>query len=155
MHFVCLCPSTPAQANLKKQASGWRDFQRYFVCVFCFFFFKDLFIIICKYTVAVFRHTKRGHQISLQMVASHHVVARIWTQELQQSVLLTPELSLRVPCFPLLYYILLKGVGAREQFERMILSFQHGKPRTRFRIVDLSPSTDNNQTVPLSWMFSF
>jgi hypothetical protein len=28
-------------------------------------------------SVAVFRHTRRGHQISLQMVVSHHVVARI------------------------------------------------------------------------------
>jgi len=27
------------------------------------------------YTVAVFRHTRRGHQIPLQMVVSHHVVA--------------------------------------------------------------------------------
>ena len=34
---------------------------------------KDLFIIICKYTVAVFRHTRRRHQIPLQMVVSHHV----------------------------------------------------------------------------------
>jgi hypothetical protein len=41
-----------------------------------FFFFKDLFII-CKYTVAAFRHTRRGRQISLQMVVSHHVVAGI------------------------------------------------------------------------------
>jgi hypothetical protein len=39
-----------------------------------FFFFLDLFII-CKYTVAVFRHSRRGHQILLQMVVSHHVVA--------------------------------------------------------------------------------
>jgi hypothetical protein len=44
------------------------------------FFFLDLFIIyrymyICKYTVAVFRHSRRGSQISLQMVVSHHVVA--------------------------------------------------------------------------------
>jgi hypothetical protein len=38
------------------------------------FFFKDLFIylfiylfIICKYTVAVFRRTRRGHQISLRV----------------------------------------------------------------------------------------
>jgi len=46
---------------------------------FLFFFFKDLFIffIIYKYTVAIFRHTRRGHQISLQMVVSHHVVAGI------------------------------------------------------------------------------
>jgi hypothetical protein len=28
-------------------------------------------------TVAVFRHTKRGHQIPLQIVVSYHVVARI------------------------------------------------------------------------------
>jgi hypothetical protein len=40
------------------------------------FLFKDLFII-CKYTVAVFRRTRRGHQILLQMVVSRHVVARI------------------------------------------------------------------------------
>jgi hypothetical protein len=33
--------------------------------------------IICKYTGVVFRHTFRGHQISLQMVVSHHVVAGI------------------------------------------------------------------------------
>jgi hypothetical protein len=38
---------------------------------------KDLFIIIHKYTVAVFRHTRRGHQISLWIVVSHHVVAGI------------------------------------------------------------------------------
>jgi hypothetical protein len=41
------------------------------------FFLKILFIIIIKYTVAVFRHTRRGHQISIQMVVSHHVVAGI------------------------------------------------------------------------------
>jgi hypothetical protein len=38
---------------------------------------KDLFIIISKYTVADFRCTKRGCQISLQMVVSHHMVAGI------------------------------------------------------------------------------
>ena len=49
-----------------------------------FFFFKDLFII-CKYTVAIFRHTRRGCQISLRVVVSHHVVAGIWTQDLRKS----------------------------------------------------------------------
>jgi hypothetical protein len=44
---------------------------------FFFFFFNIYLFIICKYTVAVFRHTRRGHQISLQMVMSHHVVAGI------------------------------------------------------------------------------
>jgi uncharacterized membrane protein YgaE (UPF0421/DUF939 family) len=46
--------------------------------VFFFFLFKDLFLFyVCKYTiaVAVFRHTRRGHRIPLQMVVSHHVVA--------------------------------------------------------------------------------
>jgi hypothetical protein len=38
---------------------------------------KNLFIIIHKYTVADFRHIRRGHQISLQVVVSHYVVARI------------------------------------------------------------------------------
>ena len=46
---------------------------------------KDLFIIIYKYTVAVFRHTRRGRQISLRVVVSHHVVAGIWTQDLWKS----------------------------------------------------------------------
>jgi hypothetical protein len=36
---------------------------------------KDLLIILSKYTVAVFRHTRRGHQISFWMVVSHHVSA--------------------------------------------------------------------------------
>jgi hypothetical protein len=39
-----------------------------------FLFLKDLFIR-CKYTVADFGHTRRVHQIPLQMVVSHHVVA--------------------------------------------------------------------------------
>jgi hypothetical protein len=39
-------------------------------------FLKDLFIIY-KYTVAVFRLTRRGSQVSLQMVVSHHVLAGI------------------------------------------------------------------------------
>jgi hypothetical protein len=40
------------------------------------FFKKDLFIYF-MYTIALFRHTRRGHQISLQIVVSHHVVAGI------------------------------------------------------------------------------
>ena len=32
-------------------------------------------MIVCEYTVAVFRHTRRGLQIPLPMVVSHHVVA--------------------------------------------------------------------------------
>ena len=39
-----------------------------------FLFFVFVFYVY-EYTVAVFRHTRRGHQILLQMVVSHHVVA--------------------------------------------------------------------------------
>jgi hypothetical protein len=39
-------------------------------------------LYVSEYTVAVFRHTRRGQQISLQMVVSHHVVAGNWTQNL-------------------------------------------------------------------------
>ena len=41
------------------------------------FFFKIYLFIICKYTVAVFRHSRRGSHVSLWMVVSHHVVAGI------------------------------------------------------------------------------
>jgi hypothetical protein len=44
---------------------------------FSLFFLKIYLFIICKYSVAVFRHPRRGRQISLQMVVSHHVVAGI------------------------------------------------------------------------------
>jgi hypothetical protein len=47
-----------------------------FLCLF-FFFFKIYLFIICKYTVAVFRYSRRGSQILLQMAVSHHVVAGI------------------------------------------------------------------------------
>jgi hypothetical protein len=50
-----------------------------------FFFFKIYLFIICKYTVAVFRCTTRGHQISLLVVVSHHVVAETWTQDLREN----------------------------------------------------------------------
>ena len=41
-----------------------------------FLIFIYLFIVY-KYTVAVRRYSRRGHQILLQMVMSHHVVAGI------------------------------------------------------------------------------
>jgi hypothetical protein len=50
------------------------------------FFFKDLFVIIHTYTVAVFRHTRRGHRISLQVVVSHHVVAGLEVRTLGRTV---------------------------------------------------------------------
>ena len=42
---------------------------------FCIYFFYFYLFYLYEYTVAVFRHNRRGHQILLQMVVSHHVVA--------------------------------------------------------------------------------
>jgi hypothetical protein len=42
-----------------------------------FYFLKIYLFIICKYTVVVFRHSRRRSQISSRMVVSHHVVAGI------------------------------------------------------------------------------
>jgi hypothetical protein len=35
-----------------------------------------------EYTVTVIRLTRRGHQIPLQVVVSHYLVAGNWTQDL-------------------------------------------------------------------------
>jgi hypothetical protein len=63
--------------------------------LFIYFFLKIYLFIICKYIVAVFRHSRRGSQISLRMVVSHHVAAGIWTLDLWKSsrVLLPTEPS--------------------------------------------------------------
>jgi hypothetical protein len=42
---------------------------------FFFFFLRFYLLYVCEYTVAVSRHTRRGHRIPLLMVVSHHVVA--------------------------------------------------------------------------------
>jgi len=48
-----------------------------FLSFFLKTFFVNLFSVYVEYTVAVFRHTRRGYQIPLQMAVSHHVVAGI------------------------------------------------------------------------------
>jgi hypothetical protein len=46
------------------------------MCSSTFLFFLMIYLfIICKYTVAVYRHTRRGRQISLEVAVNHHVVA--------------------------------------------------------------------------------
>ena len=42
--------------------------------------FKIYLSYVWEYTIAVFRHTRRGHQISLQMVLSHHWLLGIQLQ---------------------------------------------------------------------------
>ena len=38
---------------------------------------KSYLFYVYKYTIAVFRHTRRGYWVPLQMVVSHHVVVGI------------------------------------------------------------------------------
>jgi hypothetical protein len=45
------------------------------VVVVVFVFLKIYLIYLYGYTVADFRHTRRGHRIPLQIVVSHHVIA--------------------------------------------------------------------------------
>jgi hypothetical protein len=44
---------------------------------FSILFFFLRFIYLHEYTIALTRHTRRGHQIPLQMVMSHHVLVGI------------------------------------------------------------------------------
>jgi hypothetical protein len=67
--------SIPTSYNHK--AEHHEFFAAFSVISSLFFFFKIYLFIICKYIVAVFRHSRRGSQISLRMVVSHHVVAGI------------------------------------------------------------------------------
>ena len=40
------------------------------------YFIKKMYLLyVCEYTVTIFRHTRKGHQIPLQMAVSHRVVA--------------------------------------------------------------------------------
>jgi hypothetical protein len=43
--------------------------------ILIFLFLKIYLFYVYEYTIALFRHTRRGHQIPLQMAVSHHVVA--------------------------------------------------------------------------------
>jgi hypothetical protein len=69
---ACVCVCVQARARTEW---GWVDIRT--LLLKSFFFLKIYLFIICKYTVAVFRYTRRGSQISLRMVVSHHVVAGI------------------------------------------------------------------------------
>ena len=57
------------------------------------FFFKELFIYICKYTVAVFRHSRKGHQILLQDGCEPPCGFWIWPQDLRKNSLCSYPLS--------------------------------------------------------------
>jgi hypothetical protein len=59
---------------------------------------ENYLFYIYEYIVAIFRHTKRGHLIPMQMVVIHHVVSG-WELNLghleEQPVLLNTEPSLQ------------------------------------------------------------
>jgi hypothetical protein len=73
-------------------SGSWQDsrtYRKFYVHTFYTFthvdmtfisFFKDLFIIY-KYTISIFRHSRKWSQILLQMVVNHHMVAGIWTPD--------------------------------------------------------------------------
>jgi hypothetical protein len=56
-------------AKIQARAVGILPFGSFLLLRFIYLFY------VYEYTIALFRHTRRGHQISLQMVVSHHVVA--------------------------------------------------------------------------------
>jgi hypothetical protein len=97
------CVVTWALCDWKQRRDhGGRNTPRdYLPSPFFFFFLKIYLLIICKYTVAVFRHSRRGSQISLGMVVSHHVVAGTWTLDPRKSsrALLPTEPSRQPPLF--------------------------------------------------------
>ena len=58
---------------------------------------------VYEYSVAVFRHTRRAHQIPLQMVVSHYVGAGNWTQDLWKSSYLFVAIISPAPFQALVY----------------------------------------------------
>ena len=83
----------PGQPGLYKETLSWKKNTVLFAIQlkrlgFCHIHFIYLFIYlfhVYEYTAAVFRHTGRRYQITLQMVVSHHVGAGNWTQDLWES----------------------------------------------------------------------
>jgi hypothetical protein len=70
---------TSARSGQLCLLSPWLTLDQRFINYYIY-----LYIIIIV-TAAVFRHTRRWHQISLWVVVSYHVVAGIWTQNLRES----------------------------------------------------------------------
>jgi hypothetical protein len=60
-HYVEQASLNSEQLAFASQVLGLKARDSFFL----HFFLKIYLFIICKYTVAVFRHTRRGHQISV------------------------------------------------------------------------------------------
>jgi hypothetical protein len=64
-----LKPTPPASASLVLPLLH----THYCISLIWLDFFLKIYLLCVKYTVAVFRHPRRGRQLSLLMVVSHHV----------------------------------------------------------------------------------
>jgi hypothetical protein len=62
----------------------------------CFCFVLKIYSFVYEYTIAISRHTRRGHQIPLQMVVRNLVVAEYWTQDLWKSWAISPAPTYQV-----------------------------------------------------------
>jgi hypothetical protein len=71
---VALHQSNRKVMNAELWYQKWGIAVKQLTMIVFFLLFMYLFYIY-KYTVANFRHTRRGHWISLQMVVSHQVVS--------------------------------------------------------------------------------
>jgi hypothetical protein len=77
---ICISPRLPCTYLLMPRTSLLQD-SKVWLCgpddvvpnslALSLSLFLKVYLFICKYIVAVFRHTSRAHQISLQMVVSH------------------------------------------------------------------------------------
>jgi hypothetical protein len=72
--FLCIALAVLELRNLPASASRVLGLKACATTPGAFLFKMIYLFYLCEYTVAVFRHSRRGHQISLQMVVSHHVV---------------------------------------------------------------------------------
>ena len=74
MCVVCMQVLVHVRAEFQVMSSAISLSTFIFLRQIFLFFFKIYLFYLYEYTIAV-RHTRRGHQIPLQMVVSHHVVA--------------------------------------------------------------------------------
>jgi hypothetical protein len=76
--FVKTCTSKDALVEeVRSPSNNQFEHLSLIMCAELGKYFFNLFIILHKYTVSVFTRTRRGCQISLQVVVSHHGVAGI------------------------------------------------------------------------------
>ena len=64
------------EGSVVRKIKALQGADRRWVVAVHFFFLRFIYLFcLYKYSVAVLRHTRRGHQIPLQMIVSHHLVA--------------------------------------------------------------------------------